>query len=171
MQQWFQGGKVDIAILRLNAGESVFSEWLDVIRLPICIQQDISVLSLVVGLGGQLDFASQNSTIYMIDSDTCLCRAQYYAEDGSSGSAIVAHVLPGSTVGVVGVHSASHDSTVAAPAIKKQKTGAADADSVKSSHDSLSQSIHGHSAFSLICIANKTQGVLDLIDADIAGNP
>ena len=63
----------------------------------------VSVLSLQLGFGGGLDFAKQDSKIFMLDSNTTLCRAQYYAKDGLSGSGVVTEVR-GGEVKVIGVH-------------------------------------------------------------------
>ena len=165
----YEENKVDIALLRLKDGQTPFQHWLPVATRRIEIQERVSVVSLQPGLAGGFGFASQPTTIFMFDPHTALCRAQYYAMDGLSGSGIITAPNPADgCVYVVGVHVASHDSTDAPPPIKKKKGGAADADSVSRSSDSLASAIHGHSSYCLICVANMVPEIMEAISQDIS---
>ena len=153
--EWFEKERVDIALLRLQDLEAPFSNSLDVLSREVRYQEKISVLSLQNGMGGVLDFASQPSSIYMIDSNTALCRAQYYAEDGLSGSAVVTEVEKDGNVKVIGVHVLAHDATVEADPIERasKKSKSADFESVSSHSETTAKNIHGHIAYCMICVA------------------
>ena len=43
------------------------------------------------------------------------------------------------------------------------KSSAADADSFSEALSSLSQSIHGHTAYCLVCVASRVQGLIDFV--------
>jgi len=163
----YEENKVDIALIRLKEGQNLFQHWLRVATRRIEIQEQVSVVSLQPGLAGGIGFASQPTTIFMFDPDTAMCRAQYYTMDGLSGSGVIAALNPadGSAV-VVGVHVASHDSTDTPPPIKKMKGGTADAESVSRSSDSLANAIHGHTSYSIICVANMVSEIMDAISLD-----
>ena len=164
----YEDNKVDIALLRLKDGQTPFQHWLPVATRPIEIEERVSVVSLQPGLAGGFGFASQPTRIYMVDHDTALCRAQYYAMDGLSGSGIITAPNPADgRVYVVGVHVASHDSTEAPPPIKKKKGGVADAESLSRSSDALARAIHGHSSYCFICVANMVPEIMEAISQDI----
>lgn len=83
----------------------------------------------------------------------------YTCHDGLSGAGVIATV-EGGKYHVVGVHVASHDDTEAPPPIKRQKGGVvATADSVSESNQSLSDSIHGHTSYALICEVKRVVGI------------
>ena len=163
----FEANKVDMALLRLVEGEPPFEHWLGMMTRPPEYQEEVSVLSLQPGLAGGMGFSSQSSKIFMFDPTTALCRAQYFASDGLSGSGVITGVQPNGSVLVVGVHVASHDDTDEPPAIKKKKGGVADADSVSRSSDSSASSIHGHSSYCIICIASLVPEIMDTISRDV----
>lgn len=166
--EWFVNERVDIALLKLQDNEAPFSNSLDVLNREVRFQEKISVLSLQNGMGGVLDFASQEASIFMIDSNTSLCRAQYYAEDGLSGSAVVTEVEKDGHVKVIGVHVLAHDATVKADPIERasKKSKSADFDSVSSHSETTANNIHGHIAYCMICVAYKVPGLLDIIQND-----
>ena len=162
----FEENKVDMALLRLQDGQPQFEHWLDVMNRPLQIQERVSVLSLQRGLLGSLGFSSQATTIFMFDPDTTLCRAQYYAMDGLSGSGVITESQSDGLVRVVGVHVASHDDTDSPPPIKKNKEEVVDAGSVSASSDSLARQLHGHSSYCLICVANLVPEIMLQISSD-----
>ncbi len=156
-------------MLQLADTEEPFPYFLDVVSRDIRYKENISVLSLQNGMGGVLDFSCQSSSIFMFDSDTTLCRAQYYAADGLSGSAVITEVESDGKVKVVGVHVATRDATEKVEPIERvsKKSKAADFESVSSSSRSLSKNIHGHIAYCMICIASKVDGLLGIIQGDV----
>jgi len=164
--QWFEVNVRDIALIKLNDDQQPFQHFLNILERPVKQNEKIMVVSMIPNLLGVLKFASQDSKVFMIE-DTTLCRAQYYAIDGFSGCGAITEVQPNGEVLVVGVHVASHDNTEEPPPIKKLKgSKAADHESVSSSSNSLSKSIHGHTAYSLICIANLVPELMTEISND-----
>jgi hypothetical protein len=157
----------DIAVIRLNNSGDEFTEFVPVLQSRIYFTQQIYVVGHVRGVGGHNDaLYIAESSIHTIenDPDSALCRANYYCEDGLSGAGIVTHVR-GSDIFVVGVHVGSHDTSVAPPKIKKiKKSQSADADSVSDSASSIAGSLHGHTAYSLICVASRVPGLLNVLD-------
>ena len=170
--QWFENGRKDIALLRLKDEEIDFEKYLGIDTREVRVKDSVNAVSLLLGSGGNYDYACQGTEVFMIDSGTALCRAKYYAEDGMSGSAIVTQLNSDGNVLIVGVHSASHDATKKAPDIKinnkKQKT--ADSDSISASLDSLGKNIHDHTSYSLVCIANKVPELMQTINDDLQSN-
>ena len=77
----------------------------DVLARDVRRQEKVTVLSLQSGMGGADDFATQPATIYMFDTNTTLCRAQYYAEVGLSGSGVITEIEADGKVKVIGVHT------------------------------------------------------------------
>ena len=143
---YFEANRMDIALIRLDDGQPPFEHWLGVMTRPPINLEPIVVLSLQEGLAGGLDFASQPSTIFMFDSKTTLCRAQYYAMNGLSGCGIVTGGQPDGSMSVIGVHVAAHDATESPPSITTNGNGEVEARSVSDSNDSLASQLHGHSS-------------------------
>jgi hypothetical protein len=168
LRQWYEPSKVDITLIKLNVEQVPFTNWLGVLSRPLRIDEEIAVVSLQTGLSGGLDFAFQRTRVYMLDSNTALCRAQYYAMDGLSGAGAITGVQRNGEVVVIGVHVASHDDSEKPPAIKRSRQGAktADFESVSSTTDSLAKSVHGHTAYCLICIANMVEELMATIAND-----
>lgn len=166
-KQWYEADERDISLIKLNKKQSPFQHWLRVLERPIEINEKIGVLSLMPNLKNKLKFAYQETKIFLIE-DTTLCRSQYYAMDGLSGCGAITEVQPDGEVMVVGVHVASHNNTEKPPPVKKvKKSTAADAKSVSASVSSLSGSMHGHSSYCLICIANLVPELMTEIAKDI----
>ena len=151
--------QVDIAVVEVCAGENVFS-----IFIPVCAEQ-VHLLQQIFIIGMKPDLSDRESSMYAssgqvtyIEPSVPLFRSAYSCQDGLSGAGVIATV-EGGKYHVVGVHVASHDDTKAPPPIKKKKGGVASADSVSESNQSLSDSIHGHTSFSLICEVKRVVGI------------
>ena len=148
--------QVDIAVVEVCAGENVFS-----IFIPVCAEQ-VHLLQQIIIIGMKPDLSDRESSMYAssgqvtyIEPSVPLFRSAY---PGLSGAGVIATV-EGGKYHVVGVHVASHDDTKAPPPIKKKKGGVASADSVSESNQSLSDSIHGRTSFSLICEVKRVVGI------------
>ena len=164
VREWFTANRCDIALMRLKDSRDTFINWLEVRRSVAVLDETIAVLSLIDGLGGGVGLSCQRSTIHMVDPDTCICRAQYYCSDGYSGSGVVASSQVDGSIKVIGVHCASHDDTVSPPAVTKAKRGGgADVDSVSSNSQSLAKSLHGHTAYSMICVAGLVPELMNFL--------
>jgi hypothetical protein len=98
--------RVDIALLRLDDGQPPFECWLDIMTRPPGQLEDIRVLSLQHGVAGGLGLSVQGTSIYMFDSGTTLCRAQYFADFGLSGCGVILKYQSDGSALVVGVHAA-----------------------------------------------------------------
>lgn len=169
LAQWFEKENVDMALLQLEDDEVSFPKFLEILTREVVYQEKISVVSLQNGMGGALDFAAQRSSIFMFDSKTTLCRAQYYAADGLSGSGVITEVEGDGNVRVIGVHVLTHDATDPPMPIERasKKSKSADFESVSSSSSTHAKNIHGHIAYCMICIASKVNGLVKLIQDSI----
>jgi hypothetical protein len=167
LKQWYEPSKVDIALIKLNTEQVPFTNWLGVLSRPLHYQEKIAVVSLQNSDFG-LGFACQPSVIYMFNPYSTLGRAQYYAMDGLSGAGAITGVQSNGEIVVIGVHVASHDDSEKPPAIKRSRQGAktADFEIVSSTTDSLAKSVHGHTAYCLICIANMVEELMATIAND-----
>jgi hypothetical protein len=151
--------QVDIAVVEVCAGENVFSIFIPVCAKPVHLLQEIIVIGMKPDLSDRESsmYASSGQVTY-IEPSVPLFRSAYPCQDGLSGAGVIATV-EGGKYHVVGVHVASHDDTEAPPPIKKKKGGVASADSVSESNQSLSDSIHGHTSFALICEVKRVVGI------------
>jgi len=154
---------VDIAVVQLCAGENEFPVFIPVCTQPVRLLQPIVVIGMKSGV---LDIDSSvyavRGEVSFIESTVPLFHSTYACHDGLSGAGVIVAV-EGGAFHVVGVHVAAHDDTVAPPPIKRKKGGAACADSVSKNSEATSSSIHGHTAYTLIC---EVKRVID-IDAAI----
>jgi len=155
--------------LRCCNGEEFPAFLDDVLARDVRRQEKVTVLSLQRGMGGADDFATQPATIYMFDTNTTLCRAQYYAADGLSGSGVITEVEGDGNVRVIGVHVLTHDATDPPMPIERasKKSKSADFESVSSNSSTHAKNIHGHIAYCMICIASKVNGLVKLIQDSI----
>jgi hypothetical protein len=170
-RQWYEDGKVDIALLILQDKYDSFESFLPILKRPVQPQERIMCVSRQPSLGGDTDVLTYpTSTVNGIEPDGMLFRAQYYAIDEISGAAVITSIQRDGSVYVIGVHVAPHDWNIAPPPIKKRKGGVADAESVSLTPSSLSKSIHGHSAYCLVCIASSVNELMEIASADLHSN-
>jgi len=169
----FESRKVDIALVRLIDGETLFNRWLGVLNRPPKLLETAVVAYLrdrtLYDDRPPYDFDAQSTKIFGVESASTLCRAQYYTTDGMSGCPVISEILDDGSCRLIGVHVASDDSTEEVPPVKKRKGGQVDADtdSVSDSSSSHSRNIHGHTAYAMICVAQKVPDIISLIQDDI----
>jgi hypothetical protein len=150
--------EVDIAVVELEAGEIEFSVFIPVCSERVRLLQPIVVIGMKPGISDDSSVYAARGEVSFIETTVPLFHSTYACHDGLSGAGVIVAVEGGS-FHVVGVHVAAHDDTVRPPPIKKKKGGVACADSVSKNSDSTSNSIHGHTAYTLIC---EVKRVIDI---------
>ena len=162
----YELNKVDMAVIVLDGGVPDFT-----VHVPICVTRVVHGQKLLV-LGKVYmdelleDFVTE-AQVMVIGSESTLFRSSYQCDSGLSGAGIMVVPNKSGECHVVGVHVGANDDTVEAPPIKKMKSGAADADSVSSHTNSLAHSLHGHTAYCLICEAVRVDGLMDELNKSV----
>ena len=157
-----------MAVLELSNLDDMFSASIPLYTGEIALTQTLRVVGLQDGLtnpDGTDVYSCQIEVNVILSGGSSLIQTAYCARDGLSGAGVIIAEQDGAYA-VVGVHVGAHDTTEVVPAVKKVKYGkstAADADSVSEAHSSLSQSIHGHTAYCLVCVASRVQGLIDFV--------
>jgi hypothetical protein len=161
----FENKLVDIAVVQLNDDENLFSLFLPVSRNPVRLMDPLYVVGITKNV------TDESATTYTAAGEvnciengkgSALFRSYYHCFDCLSGSAIIMHLEPNG-FHVVGVHVYADDHTSSPPPIKRQKSGAAQADSVSENSNSLASSLHGHSSYCMICEASRVEGIADYL--------
>lgn len=152
----FEKDYCDIAVLKLSK-EYKFCCSVQVCRTPVKLEQELHIIGLQTGYGDVTYPFSEISRVRLIEGST-MFQSTYYSFQGCSGIGIVT-VMNNDHFEVVGVHVASHDSTIgidheAKATLKKLKTDLV----------SICSELHGHSAYSLICEASRVAGLLAFLD-------
>ncbi len=156
----FEELKVDVALIELDEG-ALFGNYIPPAKHAVKLLQQICVVGLLPSLANPDESSgySFSSAVMVIERDSTLFRASYYSENGLSGAGIIV-TLDSGQFRLVGVHVASHESTVAPPPMKRTKRGSgADCDSASESSSSLAASIHGHTAYSIVCEVVRVSGL------------
>lgn len=167
---------VDIAIIVLDNGAS-FEVYCEIEREIVRNLQFLTVVGRTRTLRDDLILHSITCQVTAIepDEDGSLFRTHFPSERGLSGSGVIT-TRHGDTCRVVGVYIGTQDDTDAPPEIesagsisrssrKKTKTvDVASAESVSNNSNSLASSLHGHTAWCLVCEAARVKGLLDFVD-------
>jgi hypothetical protein len=165
----YEANSVDIAVIQLHDDQNHFSTFVPVCRERVCLLRSIFVIRLATSLNGDesaLYTTTGEVTYIEPGANSSLFRSTYQSQDGLSGAGIVV-VADGGGFHIVGVHIGAHDDTTSPPPAKKTKTGnAASADSVSELSQSLASSIHGHTAYCLICEVARVDGISDVLYTD-----
>jgi hypothetical protein len=158
----FEELKCDVSLIELDAREPCFETYIPPAQHEVKLEQEIRIIGLLPSLldpDSKYTRISRVAAVFGIEEGSTLFRTQYYSEDGLSGAGIITTLDEGH-LRLVGVHVASHDATERPPAIKKvKKSRAADADSVSDSSPSLAGSVHGHTAYQLVCEIARVDGL------------
>jgi hypothetical protein len=175
----FEECLVDIAVIVLDHGAS-FPVYCEIERERVKNMQKLTVVGRTRTSHDNIMFHTITCEVTAIESDegSCLFRTFFPCERGMLGSGVIT-AQHGDTFRVVGVHIGTQDDTVPPPEIesagsicqpsrKKKKTAdnilVASSDSVSNNSSSLAGSIHGHTAWCLICEAARVEGLLDFFD-------
>ena len=121
------------------------------------------IISLRAALSGEFIVATEFSRVRAIEDNSLLFQATYYSVKGMSGAGVVA-IQEDNQLKVVGIHVASHDTTVAVqPTSKKARHISA----AKYNMDmmSINSNIHGHSSYCLICEPARIPEVTTFINS------
>jgi hypothetical protein len=159
----YQQSIVDIAVVALCYGEEEFPVVIPICAHKVSLLQPIIVVAMKSGLTdtGSSAYAAHGEVTF-IEPESPLFQSQYSCNRGFSGAGVIIAV-EGGVFHVVGVHVGTADDTESPPPIKKRKGNVPSADSVSASSNSLAHSIHGHTAFSLICEAIRVPDVKALL--------
>eukprot|EP00286_Rhodomonas_abbreviata_P017018 CAMPEP_0181323196 /NCGR_PEP_ID=MMETSP1101-20121128/19646_1 /TAXON_ID=46948 /ORGANISM="Rhodomonas abbreviata, Strain Caron Lab Isolate" /LENGTH=313 /DNA_ID=CAMNT_0023431187 /DNA_START=140 /DNA_END=1081 /DNA_ORIENTATION=- len=152
--------KVDIALLQLKHGQTPFSSSSPLCSEALQLGQRVHVVGYSL-IDDVMMPTFRDISIETIDfSDgSSMVRSAYHCFEGLSGAGVIL-AGHGDQLAVVGVHVAVNDDTETPPPVKKvKKSRSADADSVSDTSDSLAKSIHGHTAFTLICEAYRVESL------------
>lgn len=158
--------QVDIAVVELCDGEDVFPVCIPISTHSARLLQPIIVVGITSGLDDTATVYAAQGQVTLIEPTGALFRSTYACHDGLSRAGVIVAIEDG-TFHVVGVHVASHDNTEAPPPIKKMKSSAASADSVSENTQSLASSIHGHTAYCLICDITRVPDAIEVIQASL----
>lgn len=146
---------VDIAVVELTT-EETFASHVAVSFEPVKLLTKLVVVDLTYGVGGDrfLNPTAMYSHVKSIErSPSALFQAVYNSSDGLSGAGVV--VDPNSEI--VGIHVASHDSTVSAAERFTEKNDLLDA------LCTIDSNIHGHSSYNLVCEIARVQALVDFL--------
>jgi hypothetical protein len=158
---------VDIALLELQVDQRPFSSFVPIATAPVKLLQRLYVIGRVPSLTADETIpVTASCEVNSIHFRGTLFRSNYTGYDGLSGAGIVVVERINNQYRLAGVHVATHDDTESPPPIKKLKSSAADADSASASNDSLAKSIHGHTAYCLICEICRVSELIQLIVDD-----
>lgn len=161
----FEPDLVDIAVIEL-INNGVFPHF-----TPILGRRQVSLLESVYIIGYKIDSrdaameAMFDGKVNVIERHerSALFQSAYVSFDSLSGAGVVVK-KERNEFRVIGVHVASHDSTVSSPPVKKVKhTEIADYESVSVSLSSLSSNIHGHAAYTVICEIARVPELIELL--------
>ena len=153
--------EVDMALLQLNADETPFDAFIEIRREPVQLGQQLALVGLVSNSRDETTTYFETFQVAVIDAGA-LFQSTYYARKSLSGSAVIVSIDNGE-FHVVGVHVGTQDDTEAPPPIKKGRKGSyASANNVAESQQSLADSLHGHTAYCLIC---EVARVSDIVSA------
>jgi hypothetical protein len=158
---------VDIALLELQVDQQPFSSFVPIAAAPVMLGQKIYVFGRIIELrSGETMPVWTESQVIAVHPHGTLFRSNYTGYDGLSGAGIVVVERINNQYRLAGVHVATHDDTESPPPIKKLKSSAADADSASASNDSLAKSIHGRTAYCLICEICRVSELIQFIVDD-----
>ena len=160
----FEELRFDIAVVELHKGEDPFEHFIPICDEPVKCGQKIYVVGLTPSLHDkETVLQCVGADVIGIEPSSSLFRSSYSSFDGLSGAGVIVSLEYGQ-YHCVGVHVGTHDDTSSPPPIKRKKGGVADFDSVSDSSNSLASSIHGHTAYTLICEARRVPKLSDVIN-------
>ena len=162
--QAFEELVVDIALLELTADARCFDKYVPVASRPVKLSQEIYMIGMIRSIDKKDNVpVCEVSRVTSIETSKSLFRSNYTGYDGLSGAGVIVLENIGNEFRVAGVHVATHDDTESPPIKKLKGSVAAEAESVSQSSESLAKSIHGHTAYSLICEVQRVPELFHFI--------
>ena len=161
----FENDLVDIAVIKLQAG-AVFSSYIPFAKSPVSLGQEILVTGLAPDMHGNALPSMHHAHVICIEEldGSALFQSTYVAFDGLSGAGVISkHDVTTGAVSVVGVHVAKHDRSV-----RTHDVVSVTRDEVNAAICSIDSSIHGHSAYCLICEPSRVPELVAYFDASQA---
>ena len=159
----FSEHEFDIAVVELLPGEADFLHFVELARRPVIIGQYMTILGMKKNIHDDLGYYRATCQANFIDpsENSAIIQSDYTSHKGLSGAGIFVIIEDGQ-YHLVGVHVASHDETSAPPnKLQKNRTKKQLGDSV----DSLSDDIHGHRAFTMICEAYRVPDLKSFLES------
>ena len=157
----FTQNEVDMVLLQLSADETPFDAFIEICRVPVQLGQQLALVGLASNSQNDTTTYFKTFQVALIDAGA-IFQSTYCARNSLSGSAVIVSIDTGG-FHVVGVHVGTHDDTGPPPINKKRKGGHASADDVEESQKSLADSLHGHTAFCLICEVARVPDILSML--------
>ena len=149
----------DIAVVDLDEGHE-FPNFVQYSTAPVKLLQTIVVIAMQMNGKGEYELSAQTCEVTRIEGSdgSSLFQSTYYSVDGMSGAGVVT-ILKEGRCEVVGVHVASHDTTIA---IKQSST--ITVKKVNSDMMTINSNIHGHHAYCLVCEIFRVEDLLAYLD-------
>ena len=155
--------EVDLALLQLSADETPFDTFIEICREPVQLGQQLALVGLASNSRDETTIYFETFQVALIDAGA-IFQSTYCARSSLSGSAVIVSIDTGG-FHVVGVHVGTHDDTAGrSPINKKCKGGHASADDVEESQKSLADSLHGHTAYCLICEVARVPDIVSALE-------
>jgi hypothetical protein len=159
----FQKDCVDIAVLQLSPGD-VFDAHIPISDKCVHVEDEIHVVGLRE-VNTDYEMFSRVTRVELIENriGSTLFQSSYYSTAGDSGAGVVTVLQRkwfsfSSELAVVGVHVASHDSTVG-----MNKTTVATVKNMRADLQTISSQLHGHSAYTLVCETLRIPEVINFL--------
>ena len=152
----------DIAVIESNEDQPDFKKTIDVARHPVTLGQKLRIIGLKNINNETCDYLA-DCQVNVIHDSSSIIESDYTSHDGLSGAGIIT-VFEGDAYHLVGIHVASHDSTSEPPTKKKEKRTPQE---LGKDVDSLSDDLHGHRAYTLICEAIRVPGLIEFLSSNI----
>ncbi len=160
----YEENLVDIALLELQPDQPPFNTFVAIATAPVKLLQEIYVFGRTPEpASGETIAISDKCYVNSIHRSGALFRSNYTGYDGLSGAGIIVVERINNQFLLAGVHIGTDDDMEKPPPIKKKKGNVADAESVSASSDSLATSLHGHTAYCLVCEIQRVPDLVQLL--------
>lgn len=159
--------QVDAAVVELNIGQKTFKKFLRIPRNRMKLGQNLRVAGFRKGFQNEpIPFYTKAAvTQAPMGNDISIVYSEYYNAPSMSGSGVVT-TRRGGVDHVVGLHVGSNDTTRRCPRwnLTPQSTHEDIGHFVNGVIDHLSDAIHGHASYTLICDIAKVPGLLNFLE-------
>ena len=160
----YEENLVDIALLELQFDQPPFNTFVPIATAPVSYLQKLYIIGRTTDISSRETIpVTAECQVNVIHAEGALFRSTYTGYDGLSGAGVVVVERINNDFLLAGVHIGTQDHTVPPPAIKKRKGNVADAESASASSESLARSIHGHTAYCLVCEVQRVPDLVQLL--------